>query len=442
MDLGLEDPIAEARRQNDQALNAWLADWFQYIGTDLGLDFYLIAAQEYRRAVNTRSHEPMAVWSGPEEPSLLSEDRATASLDLALEVTAGSSKMSAEAKLSEHRRNPRLLSCESSSRCATGSTCGLKPWAAAIRRTQPPASTGVGSSPYLIVPMHAGSIPLRLRLSARERGGPRRPDPQAPPQAGIMLEAEVQGRVFSRTVPVVVRSSGDVFRIILGDEDQDQRGGRKFVRLRPLPGRQRIPLGVTNPTASARDVIVQLRRGPDDSGAIVATSRMTIPPVAMQPVVFTTSGSQNREGESGKAAGPPGTQGQTRGSGSTASTGETIPLPELNGPLRFRVVDARNSELVLGQRVVVVEVANPVDYVRVQEASLFSPRPLTKEPNQLNVSLRSLLLPSDPAAAIELVLRPERIPGLLRVEKGVLRGKLPPGANLTLTAEGSTLIPR
>ena len=93
MDLGLEDPIAEARRQNDQALNAWLADWFQYIGTDLGLDFYLIAAQEYRRAVDARSHEPMAVWSGPEEPSLLSEDRATASLDLALEVTAGSSKM-------------------------------------------------------------------------------------------------------------------------------------------------------------------------------------------------------------------------------------------------------------------------------------------------------------------------------------------------------------
>ena len=90
---------------------------------------------------------------------------------------------------------------------------------------------------------------------------------------------------------------------------------------------------------------------------------------------------------------------------------------------------------------VIVEVANPADYVRVHDASLTPPRSAAKEPNRLSVSLRSLVPPNDPAVPVELVLRQERIPGLLGVEKGVLRGKLPAGGDLRLTAEAINLDP-
>ena len=58
LDLGLDDPLAEARKQNAQVLQAWLADWFRYVGTDLGIDFFLVAAQEYRRGVESLSSIP------------------------------------------------------------------------------------------------------------------------------------------------------------------------------------------------------------------------------------------------------------------------------------------------------------------------------------------------------------------------------------------------
>ena len=63
LDLGLDDPVAEARRQNAQALQAWLADWFRYVGTDRGIDFFLVAAQEYRRGVESLT--PIPRPSGP-----------------------------------------------------------------------------------------------------------------------------------------------------------------------------------------------------------------------------------------------------------------------------------------------------------------------------------------------------------------------------------------
>ena len=213
------------------------------------------------------------------------------------------------------------------------------------------------------------------------------------------------------------------------------------MKLRPLPGRQRVPLRVKNPTASAQDVIIELRRGPDDSGPVVVTPRMTIAAFATQPVAFTLPASRGGAAEAGPATGTSTGPAAGPGLNPVPGAGGSIPLAELEGPLEFRVLDAQRPEVVLGQRVVMVEVANPADYVRVQDASLTPPRPVAKEPNRLSVSLRSLLPPSDPAAAIELVLRQERIPGLLGVEKGVLRGKLPAGGDLKLTAEAINLDP-
>ena len=187
------------------------------------------------------------------------------------------------------------------------------------RVNSPQVSTPTGAGQYMITPAHVGSIPLRLRLAARARGseGPQAAGPQPPSPAGILIEAEVQGRVFSRTIPVIVQSPADAFRIILGDEDQDQGGARKVLKLRPLPGRQRVPLRVRNPTAFARDVIIELRRGPADSGPVMATPRMTIPAFAMQPVAFTASAPRNGAGESGPAAGPSATPASSPGSGPT-----------------------------------------------------------------------------------------------------------------------------
>ena len=442
LDLGLDDPVAEARRQNAQALQAWLADWFRYVGTDRGIDFFLVAAQEYRRGVESLTLHPTAIWSGPLQPPVLGENQPHVSLNLTLELKAESAGTGSGTSPDERAKlSPIMVRVLQPVRDWLGVSLdagqGLNMGDAAQ------VLMGPGSGQYVIKPVQAGSIPLRLRLTARDTGGeaPRAPEPQAPPPAGILIQAEVQGRVFSRTVPVVVRSPADVFRIILGDEVQDQAGARKVMKLRPLPGRQRVPLRMKNPTASAQDVIIELRRGPDDSGPVVVTPRMTIAAFATQPVAFTLPASRGGAAEAGPATGT--STGPAAGPGLNPVPGAdgSIPLAELEGPLEFRVLDAQRPEVVLGQRVVMVEVANPADYVRVQDASLTPPRPVAKEPNRLSVSLRSLLPPSVPAAAIELVLRQERIPGLLGVEKGVLRGKLPAGGDLKLTAEAINLDP-
>jgi|GEM_PF-1715111 len=442
LDLGLDDPVAEARRQNARALQAWLADWFRYVGTDQGIDFFLVAAQEYRRGVESLTLHPTAAWSGPVQPPVLGENQPHVSLDLTLELKAESAGTGSGTSPNERAKlSPIMVRVLQPVRDWLGVSLdagqGLNMGDAAQ------VLMGPGSGQYVIKPVQAGSIPLRLRLTARDTGGetPRAPEPQAPPPAGILIQAEVQGRVFSRTVPVVVRSPADVFRIILGDEVQDQAGARKVMKLRPLPGRQRVPLRMKNPTASARDVIIELRRVPDDSGPVVVTPRMTIAALATQPVAFTLPASRGGAAKAGPATGTSTGPAAGPGLSPVPGAGGSIPLAELEGPLEFRVLDAQSPEVVLGQRVVMVEVANPADYVRVQDASLTPPRPVAKEPNRLSVSLRSLLPPSDPAAAIELVLRQERIPGLLGVEKGVLRGKLPAGGDLKLTAEAINLDP-
>ncbi len=97
LDLGIDDPVAEARRRNAHALQAWLADWFRYVGTDLEMDFFLVAAQEYRRGVESLTLRPTATWTGPVEPPMLAENSPQASLDLTLELAADSAEMGAGA---------------------------------------------------------------------------------------------------------------------------------------------------------------------------------------------------------------------------------------------------------------------------------------------------------------------------------------------------------
>ena len=427
IDLGLDDPVAEIRKRKNEALQTWLADWFRYVGTDRDLDFFLVAAQEYRRGLGNASRRPTVGITARVQPIALGESEGPGpqaqTLDLAIELEAGTVKPAGIAGGVASKTVPRI-SVRVIQPVRDWLDVGLDRSQIADIPGQARISSEPGSGRFVIDPGESGrAIPLRLRLKARDRVGAARrtPEPEDPPPAGILVEAEVQGRVFSRPVPVVVLSAADAFRIILGNEFQDQAGARQVMLLRPLAGRQPVPLSVRNPTATAREVTVELRLGTSPSDPVVMSPRLTVGTNATQPVAFAGPTARGTATDAGAPASP--AAGSARGPGPSPADAAipsdpktVVPLAELQGPLRLRVLDARRPEVVLGERIVAVEVARPADYVRVQEASLAPSRPVADEPNRLSVSLRSLLPPSDPATTIEMVLRPERIPGLVGVE--------------------------
>jgi hypothetical protein len=249
---------------------------------------------------------------------------------------------------------------------------------------------------------------------------------------GIVIQAIVQGRTYSLPIPVVVHSNPDALRIILNDEVEDQNGDRAILNLRSLPGRQRTAVRLKNPTGNPRNVIVQLRCGMDDSGPVLASRNIALPAFATLPLSFETT--QATEGETSTAF----KSSTTAGSNPAQNTNSSMPvaLDELTTPLRFRVLDAQRTSLVLGERVLPVKMANPADYVRVQQTSLTPPRLVAKEANRLSIVLHSLLPPRTPDVPASLVLRRERIPGLLGVSQGVLQGTLHAGGELRLSADG------
>jgi hypothetical protein len=437
-DLGLEDPIAELRKRSSTALQAWLADWFRYVGHDQGPNFFLQAAQEYAQGLEHPSLHPLVRIRAPAEPIVVGEEAGqnTSAQEVDLEI-----------ELQENAGPPAAankdVGLKAARRIAVSVIQASPDWLdISLERGEgrDPLVRAKGSSatmvgPFVIEPADSGPVPLRLRLEPRrgvvaESAGTS--SPVASP-AGILVQIEAEGRVFSRTIPVVVRSAGQAMRIVLGDGARDQEGSRKVIRLRPLPVRQAVPVSVRNPSSAARQIIVELRLGEGTSGPVLVSPRMTIAPGATHRVTFS--------------APPPGTA-TSAGSGSGPSApgppaggNAGVPLAALEGPLHFRILDAQRPDVVLGQRVAPVEVANPREYVRVEEAALAPARPVASEPNRLSVSLRSLLSPPDPAAKVVLVLRPERITGFISVEKGVLQGDLPAGGDLSLTAESINVDP-
>jgi hypothetical protein len=113
----------------------------------------------------------------------------------------------------------------------------------------------------------------------------------------------------------------------------------------------------------------------------------------------------------------------------------------IEGPLQVRVTEAETGTLV-GRRQVQLGVAAPAEYLQVTNIQFTPQGPTPAQTNRLAVKLKSTGPLGATPCIVELVLPARRVPGLLGLKDGVLKGEIPPeGGALELWAEDLRFLP-
>src|SRR5262249_28759127 len=102
-----------------------------------------------------------------------------------------------------------------------------------------------------------------------------------------------------------------------------------------------------------------------------------------------------------------------------------MPLPEVLGPLQLAILDKDNNLEVLAKREMNVSLASPREYVRVPSISFQPTTPKSK--NRLEVVVKAAVALTGPPCQVDLVLPPDRIPGLKVAREGKFGAVLPSG---------------
>lgn len=238
-------------------------------------------------------------------------------------------------------------------------------------------------------------IQLRVRLNQnRQYATSIRP-------AGFTVRLRAAGRIYHHVVTIPFLTTAHDLQILLSRNPKAPSPTIDDLRLRPSTEWQTLHLYVQNKSDQPREVNVQLSAGS------VTTSKITIGPRTTSPVVFDVPPPK------------PGTQ-----------------LPELEGPVTVRLLDAGDNSL-LADHTFPVEIALPRQYVELGTVQ-FQPKSLVE--NRLSLTLSAGDLLPGPPCVVELVLPPDRIPGLLGVKGGAFRNVLPPnGPPVTLDAQNLQL---
>lgn len=219
---------------------------------------------------------------------------------------------------------------------------------------------------------------------------------------GFMVRFRAGGRTFHYPVSVPALSQRQELFILLSAETKKPEPPLTRIRLRPLKTPQPVYLFVKNTSSSVREVVVQLTAG------VTLEKRVDVGPRQTQPVKFDP------------AAPSPAKQ----------------PLPWIEGPLRVSLLDAKDRR-VLARETIPIEIAYPRQYVKLASIAFESRGPSV---NRLAVALRGVAIPPGGPCVAELVLPPNRIPGLLGVKDGAFQGVLPPdGRELALFAKNLRL---
>jgi hypothetical protein len=229
-------------------------------------------------------------------------------------------------------------------------------------------------------------VPLEVELKPGAEGA------RVPPPRGFLVQARVGDRAFHARVDVPLYATADRLELLLSAQPDLPEPPLGEIRLRPGKVQQPFYLHLRNHTANARKVIVELKTGnplvEPLAVALVAPKRDTVRVPLGKPL-------------------------------------DKLPaeLPEFQGPLTVRMLDADSREL-LDERSYRVDVANPREYVRLSGARFTPGNAANKHNHTLAVQLAVTAAPGGPNIPAELVLPAERIPGLLSAKDGVFRGKL------------------
>ncbi|GEM_PF-3255190 len=227
--------------------------------------------------------------------------------------------------------------------------------------------------------------------------------PDASPAAitaaqGFILEVVLDGRRYHTLVPLP-NSVLPPVEILLSPNPKAPEPAVDALRLRPLGKPQPYYLYLRSQEPTTQQVNVTING--------MATTKVTLGPGQTAPVKFV--------GEPPKP---------------------DAPLPPLTGPIEIECTDATTGE-VLAQKSIGVAVANPREYVQVNQVEYQSNG---FGGNRFSLTLSGDGAPLTPPVSAEIELPPAVNPGLLGVQSGVFRGLLPPNGTLQLTAENISFI--
>jgi hypothetical protein len=232
------------------------------------------------------------------------------------------------------------------------------------------------------------------------------------PPHGFLVQTDLDGRHYHFKVPVPIQLEKDQPYLLVSSNPKEPDPVLTEIRLRPGKLRQAVYLFARNPAETARKVTIEIKAG--DSPIKGGTFSATLPP---QSTVRLTLGEP--------AALPP-------------------ELPLFHGPLQWRVLDAEAANAVLDAQEIPVVVMLPREYVKVTDI-LFVPPSAGAGPddNQLTVDLQVRSPPPGPDIPVELVLPPDRIPGLISAKTGKFNGELSTAvepAPVTLKLEAKNIV--
>lgn len=209
--------------------------------------------------------------------------------------------------------------------------------------------------------------------------------------AGALAEVTLKQRNFHHVIPVPLRSAANDLQIVLSPNTKNPDPPLASLRLRPGKVTEDFFVYVYNPAEDSKDVIVRLLlNGEAIKGA---ESKVTLPPQSSSPVAFPAT--------------PPAKDG----------------LPPLTGTLAVEVIDAKSNDILKSQTIPVA-VANPREYVAVDEILYDPPTAKNMGKNKFAVTLKSLSAVGGPGIPLTLNLDKNRIPGLLSIKEGNFKGLL------------------
>ncbi len=387
-------PRLRVQLERSQQLWAWLAEQYRSESHDVfGGAFFFEAARDYSQAAALAvTPETFVDLSGCADVTRLTRASPVASCTLRVKVVAPT-KDRPQARL-------RLVSPDAD-------------WLRVIAGIEGAAAAPLG--PWNLRwdngdDANICTVPLQITL---------KPDAErsSPPPRGFLVEVTADGRAFHHLVTLSLQPAVPRPEIVLSADPQGPTRPLGDLRLRAAPAAQPFYLYVRNPTEKAATVVVELSAA---EGAVLATgAKQVIPPNAAQRATFLPT--------------VPALPAPASGVASPIAL-QPAQLPELNGPLHVRLLDAADPNTVITSRRINVNLALPREYVDVSSIRYV---PADAAGNQLSATLKARTTLTGPPAPVEMVLPAARMPGFLGARDGTFRGTLPAdGADLQLFAQG------